>query len=381
MSYLRSGYIDLSPKELSAWSKAWLSAIRIVAAVAVVLGHARGLALTDYEPNSSLIIMSFYFISSLGHEAVIIFFVLSGFWITKSFLRDITCNSWSVGKYLIDRLSRLWTVLIPALILGGIVDYFGMQLFDLSFYSGRGGGNVIIDDTSLNLSMRSFFLNVLFLQNGIVEPFGTNKALWSISNEFWYYMLFPLFYWTHKSLAAAVLLIVVGTFIVVCLPAILPGLVIWLAGSVLAICPKSRFFERRFAVVIAITSFVSLMAISKLLSFHGFWCDVAVALSFSTCLLAAAARERNETGPTLRVLADLGQNSSYSLYAIHLPILVAAVSVLFPGGRQPPSFFNLGLVVGLCGLSIGAGWLFSTFTERNTAYTRRMMTRLARNYG
>jgi peptidoglycan/LPS O-acetylase OafA/YrhL len=75
-------------------------------------------------------------------------------------------------------------------------------------------------------------------------------------------------------------------------------------------------------------------------------------------------------------MANLGQNSSYSLYAIHLPILVIPVGILLPTGRQTIGFSSLLLVGGLCGLATAAGWLFSACTEWHTAAARRIMKRL-----
>lgn len=360
---------------LSAWSEAWLSSARTIAAGAVVLGHARGLALNDYDPNFSVFVVPFYFISSLGHEAVMVFFVLSGFWITRSILHRVVAKTWDWSGYLIDRISRLWTVLIPALILGGLLDYIGARLLGFSVYFGHTGGNVIADSVEQNLGMQAFLLNALFLQNGIVAPLGSNKALWSLCNEFWYYIAFPLAYWCSRSLVSGVLLGLVGTFIVAYLPAIIPGFAIWLLGSALAVFPRLRLFQLRWALPVGLTIFFAVLAISKLLRVYGIWWDAIVALSFSACLLAVVAREGVSSGPILRPLAAFGQKSSYSVYAIHLPILVVGVGMFLPDGRQMPNLLNLLLVGGLCTGGIIAGWLFSVCTERHTAAVRRMMSR------
>ena len=365
--------------DLSDWSEAWLSAARTVAAAAVVLGHARGLVLTDYDRNASVLVMPLYFFSSLGHEAVVVFFVLSGFWITRSILCGVESKTWSWPKYLIDRVSRLSTVLIPALVVGGLLDYVGIRLLGLNIYSGNTGGNVIADDVAHSLTLTTFLLNMLFLQNGIVECFGSNKALWSLSNEFWYYIVFPLAYWANRSLASVCLLVLVGAFIVAYLPAIIPGLAIWLIGSGVAVFPSLRLFGMRYSLAVALTSLIALMAISKLLGVFGVWSDVAVALSFSACLLAVVARKNGSPRPLLRLMAIFGQNSSYSLYAIHLPILVITVGILLPAGRRIPEFPNLLLVAGLCGLAIVAGWVFSACTERHTAAVRRTLKRFVQS--
>lgn len=49
-----------------------------------------------------------------GHEAVMVFFVLSGFFIGTSVLESFRERRWSWRAYLINRLTRLQLVLVPA---------------------------------------------------------------------------------------------------------------------------------------------------------------------------------------------------------------------------------------------------------------------------
>ena len=90
-----------------------LNLFRGLAALLVFIGHLRNVYFKDYEhiSNNSYLIDFFYFITSLGHAAVMIFFVISGFVITNLIFKDL--NSFSLIQYLIDRLIRLWAVLIP----------------------------------------------------------------------------------------------------------------------------------------------------------------------------------------------------------------------------------------------------------------------------
>ena len=44
----------------------------------------------------------------------------------------------------------------------------------------------------LHLDAATFWGNLVFLQTILVPTYGTNALLWSLANEFWYYMLFPL---------------------------------------------------------------------------------------------------------------------------------------------------------------------------------------------
>ena len=103
----------------------WLDLVRGLAAVAVCASHLRNGLIVDYgqysalqEPNIAQKV--FYFSTGLGHQAVIIFFVLSGFFVGSSIIKNV--KRFNFTKYMITRLSRLWIVLIPALILTAIVD-------------------------------------------------------------------------------------------------------------------------------------------------------------------------------------------------------------------------------------------------------------------
>ena len=59
-----------------------------------------------------------YVLTGAGHQAVIIFFVLSGYLISGSIYRMISACRWSWRKYLTHRLVQLWIVPFPALLLG-----------------------------------------------------------------------------------------------------------------------------------------------------------------------------------------------------------------------------------------------------------------------
>ena len=98
-----------------------LDITRGIAALLVFLSHARGYLFIDYNQipvnEVNVFIKIFYFITGLGHESVMIFFVLSGFLVAGSVQRSFNNNIFSWGYYLVNRLSRLWIVFIPSLLL------------------------------------------------------------------------------------------------------------------------------------------------------------------------------------------------------------------------------------------------------------------------
>src|SRR5206468_11759198 len=104
-------------------------------------------------------------------------------------------------SYLLARLTRLYIVLLPALLLGGALDQTGMHLAGTdTVYSGHSGMHALNVDVRATSGPTTLLANGLFLQTialpGMhgqqVPAFGSNGPLWSLSNEFWYYMAFPL---------------------------------------------------------------------------------------------------------------------------------------------------------------------------------------------
>ena len=112
--------------------------------------------------SSTLFDKVFYFLTGFGHQAVIVFFVLSGFFVGGSILKNP--QRFSFMHYLIARLSRLWVVLIPMLALTYLIDYIiSMNLPELlqgehlsALNSGPG--------EEYSTSGITFLANVLFLQ-------------------------------------------------------------------------------------------------------------------------------------------------------------------------------------------------------------------------
>ena len=59
----------------------WLDVARAASALLVCAGHLRAVALVDYGELSSpgILVKTLYLLTGLEHQAVIVFFVLSGF--------------------------------------------------------------------------------------------------------------------------------------------------------------------------------------------------------------------------------------------------------------------------------------------------------------
>jgi peptidoglycan/LPS O-acetylase OafA/YrhL len=65
-----------------------------------------------------------------------VFFVPSGFLIGKNVTRSVKAGQWSWLDYAIKRMTRLWLVLLPALVLTAVLDQCGQHLIpNPVFYS------------------------------------------------------------------------------------------------------------------------------------------------------------------------------------------------------------------------------------------------------
>jgi peptidoglycan/LPS O-acetylase OafA/YrhL len=121
-----------------------LDLVRGASALAVMFFHLRYLFFVDSSGiagNSNLLIKVVLLATSLGHFAVMVFFVLSGFLVGGVVLRGRMDGEFSWGLYATNRLTRLWVVLIPVLLLGAVWDHFGILLFGTSEIYGELAGS------------------------------------------------------------------------------------------------------------------------------------------------------------------------------------------------------------------------------------------------
>ncbi len=180
-----------------------LDMLRGLCALGVVVGHLRGFLLVDFGSlhTPSLADRMLYFFAGLGHQSVLAFFALSGFLVGGKALTAIVAGTWSWGAYLVARLTRLWTVVVPALIVTLALDRTGTWLtagngYDGAYFRILASGPGILNPA--DNSFTTLLANIAFLQTIASPVFGTNGPLWSLANEFWYYVVFPLAAWTFS---------------------------------------------------------------------------------------------------------------------------------------------------------------------------------------
>ena len=183
--------------KISPTQSDFLNWSRWVAAWFVVAEHARSLVFVDFGELHApgILAKGFYFLTGFGHEAVMVFFVISGYLVGGKVWSLYREGRFAWRRYLADRLSRLYAVLIVALVLGAALDWTGYMFFNkYGLYNHGYAGSIAVLGTApiTRMDWQDFLANSLFLQTILGPTFGSNGPLWSLAYEWWYYILFPL---------------------------------------------------------------------------------------------------------------------------------------------------------------------------------------------
>jgi peptidoglycan/LPS O-acetylase OafA/YrhL len=201
-------------KETSVYLDLW----RFTAAILVFAEHA-----------GSFVGGWIWHFASWGAEAVAIFFVLSGFVIAYV----VDTKEKSPGTYAKARAIRLYSVVVPAMVLTWALDSIGAR-FSPSTYS-----------TSLHMpDTVAIYLQSLTFTHQIWNHqlhFGTNGPFWSLGFEAFYYIIFGLAVFIRRPLW--VRCVAIGVTLIVAGPRISTYLPLWLMG--VGVYRISRYLEGR----------------------------------------------------------------------------------------------------------------------------------------
>lgn len=137
----------------------------------MVLTHARTAGFVEYaklDPGSHTLPVAIWTaLTRLGHESVLIFFVLSGFLVGGKAWDQARSKTFSIGKYAVDRLVRIQIPLMGAIALTVIVYWSVPEAGDSAQILG----------------------NFFSLQGVFVPVLHGNDVLWTLSYEVWFYIL------------------------------------------------------------------------------------------------------------------------------------------------------------------------------------------------
>jgi peptidoglycan/LPS O-acetylase OafA/YrhL len=338
---------------MNKWFSAYLDTTRLLAALVVFFGH-----ITFVNPDS---IFTKIELGSYGNDAVMIFFVLSGFVIghvSKTKETDIYI-------YIYSRISRLLSIIWPALILTVLFDqagrYFNHEIYDNSWwYKG--------DWPAIRFLANSLLINQIWFFE--IRPFS-NGPFWSLGYEVWFYFLFiPLgFSIKYKKITLIALLFFAGPRIIILYPT-------WLLGYYLYLTVSKKRFSAITSLILTISSvfayvlyrsFYGEAGFTRLLFndedvFHlgrsfRFVDNYFVALLVFSHFLGLYNILRNlsdELLPNIIFLVNKKMAScTFAIYAVHYPIIYFIFSI----SKNNLNIYNSSLLV-ILPLIIGAGVTF-----------------------
>lgn len=368
-----------------------LNWMRGLAAVSVLAGHVRGAFFVELPPGGSALAKLAYLLTGFGHQAVIVFFVLSGFFIGTSVIATTRDGTWSWQRFALRRFTRLYVVLLPALALTAAWDALGLSLFGMKgIYIGQINAPLLaLPDLRTTFTVPTLLGNVAFLQELFVPPFGSNTPLWSLSYEFWAYLAFPLLFraalgtapaWARAISAAA------GVVLLVVLGGQFPFyFCIWSLGALVALVHNSGAIALRSPIVRitagALFAAALLVARGRLLHrrlLEDFVLGVATAVFVAARLAAASAREPARPSTRYARWGDILAGFSYTLYATHYPV-VAFFQTLLVGDHRwvpSPSRILLSIAFGVA-LVVLYAYPLARLTEARTDLVRRWLERRA----
>jgi len=301
-----------------------LEALRAIAAIYVFFHHT----LYNFEILEKGSILWRLF--SFGQEAVIIFFLLSGYVITLSMDK----NNYTFKTYFKHRFLRIYSVVFIAyivsfvsyiLILKNPFPEFKTIIFNLF---------MLQDKVSFNLG------------NFAVEPIFNNQPLWSLTYEWWFYMIFfihfklAINFSINKNIILAFVISLIGMISYYFIPnqfsSILIYYYMWFSGGVLYYIYKGENMLKKemFLLLVGFTGlilFYSLLFIIKseyvasvvfpyIKLRHYISALLFILILFVFFKYICYILEKNFIEKTLMIFIKIAP-ISFSIYAIHYPIM------------------------------------------------------------
>jgi peptidoglycan/LPS O-acetylase OafA/YrhL len=353
---------------------ATLDFLRWFSAGMVTVCHIRHFFFVDSMPSLSdgtgiglIGTKIFYLATSLGSQAVVVFFVLSGYLIGGRLIAERGATP--LADYFCRRTARIYVVLVPALALTVVCDVIGSRL-NPQLYSSAWSIN--FDNVAANWNASTLLCNLANLQDQFCKPFGSNGPLWSLGYEWFYYLLFPLLLRSiprHASPRhASVLHWTAWLMFLVALSLVFPDFCfffpIWIMGAMAAVAFEKRLVPLWVSALGAAVMFSSIFLPpprAEEAFYMSFVVGIGVALVFCNeyrfGLNRAAVHRR---------MASF----SYSLYVTHHPVLALYLALLTWFGaveaREQIDAVRLLIFAGGLMIAYAAAFVFSVFTERNT---------------
>ena len=341
-SSLSSKVYDLEKDPSSNLRIQGLETLRGLAAIYVLFHHARSFLWLGYS-NGYLkhpdlfnlpdkLLVYFFSLFIYGHQAVIFFFVLSGFAIHFKYADRLSKGDTSFNylDYIKRRIKRIYPPFMFALLLTFVLDMVGRNIYTLTI------DNSPLQVVKNNFNFETLLLNVFFLINNDLNLWGSNAALWSLKYEWWFYMIYPLMFLCLKKSTLVTFLIVAILFAISFIKHIWPVellkdifayLITWFLGVMLA----ETYFKRIRFDFLYLSPLLLILPILIFTNgkYNSFLEDFGWALVFMSIIgFVLWLNQRKKMPSIIKKYKELGA-FSFTLYVIHIPILILLRTIMF----------------------------------------------------
>jgi peptidoglycan/LPS O-acetylase OafA/YrhL len=282
-----------------------------------------------------------------GSAGVPIFFVISGYCIHRAMARRLIANPSTplhTGNFLLRRFARIYPVLIAALVLTFALDSLSSTFEPVSHKINP-------------FDLQAFVVNLLSLQGVAGKTFGSNGALWTLSVEVQFYLVYPLLLALRRRLGMRgvmlnIFLVNIASAFIFERHQIVVFTSYWFSWAIGAWIAEAKVQGVRaparagwMAAAIALAG-CGAFSIAHYAAFQ-LW-----ALAFAVYLLSALDKPMRESAP-VRALSWLGE-FSFSLYVVHLPIFVLLSSLFFRSALQTEIWACFGFTA--CAVTLAYGF-------------------------
>ena len=360
--------MKLIREPISQESSVFLNLIRFVSCEFVVIGHF----LTRYQPVTAE--TSLRLGRTLGGAAVLLFFFLSGLLIAYSLCNKIGNPEYRFRNYFVDRFSRIYSGLLPALLLGTLITvviYITNYAYFVDLCSMQSTPSAFTFIMTLGM-LESFpvgFFKSVFSVFGLsfpfpeISPFGFNGILWTLVILWWIYMAFG---WIvigsigfirkkESSRSYKAIFFVVATFLILLLMGMYQEnsslVTIWFLGALMMLAITNKTVNTKIKNNVATLLLRVLFILSLASVLYGMystfaWTDhyygLGLGLLLSACVsLGVLFFNVEGFKPASRLILNKhvvslitqGASFSYTLFVTHYPIIIFLNGLNLPVNR------------------------------------------------